>query len=146
MRGTAGNDTYTISASDATASGNADQILYIALDGNDNITIASNVTKKVTVLGGAGNDTINASVATVNVLLDGGDGDDILTGGSGDDVLIAGIGTNILVGGDGKNRFIGGGSTPGTTIESGTGDDQLTSNAANTMLDFGRRRNQLGHC
>ena len=110
VQGTSGNDTYTISASDVAASGTADEILYLALDGNDNITIASTVTKKVIVLGGAGNDTINASAATVNVLLDGGVGNDTLTGGIGDDVLIAGIGTNVLVGGDGNNRFIGGGN------------------------------------
>ncbi len=110
LKGTNNDDTFTITASNTAGAGVDDQVLFLALDGNDTITIDASVTKKVVVLGGKGNDIIDASAATAAVLLDGGEGNDTLTGGSADDVLIAGPGTNVLYGGNGNNRFIGGGS------------------------------------
>lgn len=89
--------------------GPSDQILVLGLDGNDGVTIASGLNRKVTVIGGAGDDIINAASATSPVLLNGGIGNDTLSGGIVDDILIAGTGTNFLYGGDGNNRFIGGG-------------------------------------
>ena len=110
ITGSAANDSSTITNTNTAGAGASDEILYLALDGDDNITIDASVTKNVVVIGGNGRDIINSSAATVAVVLDGGDGDDTLIGGSGDDVLIAGTGANVLVGGDGNNRFVGGGN------------------------------------
>ncbi len=110
IQGTSGNDTYTITGTNTSGSGVNDQILYLALDGNDTITIDNTVTKKVVVIAGNGNDTVYAQTALVELLLDGGAGNDTLYGGLRDDILIAGEGNNLLDGGNGNNRFVGGGS------------------------------------
>jgi Ca2+-binding RTX toxin-like protein len=159
VAGTNGNDTRTITTADITASGSADQFVYLALDGDDNLTIGTGITKPVVAIGGDGNDTIDASLATVRVVLDGGNGDDKLTGGSGDDLLIAGSGTNVLVGGNGKNRFIGGGNDTMTggidddtyevhfsTValnDTGAGNDTVDLNAApaGVTIDFSQTNN-----
>ncbi len=110
----------------------ADQIVYLGLGGNDVITVAAGLTKKVVVFGGDGNDTINAALATSPVFLDGGVGDDMLTGGSGDDVLVAGPGTNILVGGNGNNRFVGGGND---TMTGGINSDYYEVHFSTVVLN-----------
>ena len=63
----------------------------------------------VTIYGGTGSDTFNASgaPATLSVSLDGGGGNDILVGGPGRDILIGGDGADTLHGGGG-NILIGG--------------------------------------
>ncbi len=111
LSGTDGNDSQLIdvNVSSSAVSNNAQQIVYLALDGNDTVTITDS-TLPVTVFGGAGDDIIDASAATVSVTLTGGVGDDILRGGSGADLLIAGSGTNQLFGGNGNNYYIGGGN------------------------------------
>jgi Ca2+-binding RTX toxin-like protein/predicted nuclease of predicted toxin-antitoxin system len=122
LRGTQENDSITLTSTDANnaVTAGAQQIVYLALDGNDEITVAAGISLPVLIFGGAGNDTLNASAATGPVLLDGGDGDDVLRGGAGNDLLIAGAGTNELYGGDGNNRFIGGGND---TMVGGIHDD-----------------------
>ncbi len=132
LQGTNNADTFTITASNTTGAGIDDQILYLALDGNDDITIDASVTKKVVVLGGKGDDIINASAATVAVLLDGGDDNDTLTGGSTDDVLIAGPGINALRGGNGNNRFVGGGSD---TMIGGVNSDYYEVHFSTVVLE-----------
>jgi parallel beta-helix repeat protein len=110
LKGTETSDVVTLNQNSTPVLGGGDQILYLALGGNDSISIDSAIVNKVVVLGGDGNDRIDASQALVEVLLDGGDGDDHLTGGKFDDLLIAGGGRNTLVGGNGNNRFVGGGN------------------------------------
>lgn len=110
LAGSASNDVRTISNTDTAGAGANDDILYLALDGDDNISIAATVTQTVFIMGGNGNDIINASGVMVPIVLDGGEGNDILIGGSGDDVLTAGPGSNTLFGGNGNNRFVGGGN------------------------------------
>ncbi len=131
LQGTNGNDVFTIDANVVAASGNADQILYLGLNGDDQITVA-NVAKKVVVIGGPGKDRFDASATTLGVLLDGSDGDDTLIGGSGDDILIAGTGKNTLFGGNGNNRFIGGGSD---TMTGGTGADYYDVHFSDVVIN-----------
>lgn len=59
------------------------------------------------VNGFTGNDVINASGQTTDMLLSGDDGRDRLTGGSGDDVLIGGDGDDTMVGGSGNDTMLG---------------------------------------
>ncbi len=52
------------------------------------------------LVGTVGNDTLDASAWTgAGLLIDGGDGDDVLKGGSGNDDLRGGVGNDTLEGG-----------------------------------------------
>ena len=55
---------------------------------------------------GSGNDTLDASGLTENVVLDSGSGQDILTGGTGGDVLVGGEGEDTLSGGAGHDVLV----------------------------------------
>jgi hypothetical protein len=88
----------------------AESLTVDAGEGDDTVIVedldaAYNSTITPTVLGGGGDDTLIASAATHRVMLDGGDGDDILTGGSGDDTLIDGPGSDQLSGGPGNDSY-----------------------------------------
>ncbi|MBE9084515.1 MULTISPECIES: FG-GAP-like repeat-containing protein [unclassified Tolypothrix] len=60
----------------------------------------------VELRGGASNNTLDASLATIKVELKGLGGNDTLTGGSGDDTLVGGQGSNNLWGGKGRDTFV----------------------------------------
>ncbi len=63
----------------------------------------------VTVNAGGGNDTVDGSAVSQDLLLLGGGGNDTLIGGSGNDTITGGGGTDIIDGGDGidTNSFQG---------------------------------------
>ncbi len=71
----------------------------------ENLSLLGTI-EKVELTGGASNNILDASLATVEVRLEGKDGNDILKGGSGDDTLIGGKGTNHLWGGEGADSFV----------------------------------------
>jgi Ca2+-binding RTX toxin-like protein len=85
-------------------------INIFAYGGNDTVLINSLTSgKTVQVYGGGGNDTLRVDGSvTSGVMLNGGDGNDVLVGGSGNDVLIGGAGNDWLEGGDGSDTLIGG--------------------------------------
>ena len=65
----------------------------------------------VTINGLAGDDVIDASgvqAGVVKLVLDGGEGDDIIIGSDGDDVLIGGPGNDVIFGGLGNDVIMGG--------------------------------------
>src|SRR5262249_22189961 len=107
----------------------ADAVTINGTAGNDNIQIASrgtsysvsglaavvNVTNNdridsLTVQGLGGDDVISAAnMANIALLvLDGGDGNDVLTGGDGNDTLLGGAGDDLLKGGSGLDVLDGG--------------------------------------
>jgi Ca2+-binding RTX toxin-like protein len=60
----------------------------------------------VTISAGAGDDVIDASsvqAGAAKLVLNGGEGDDIIIGSAGDDVLIGGAGDDVLIGGGGND-------------------------------------------
>ena len=70
----------------------------------------------VTIRAGAGDDVIEASnvhAAGAKLVLDGGEGDDILIGSDGDDVLIGGAGDDVLIGGGGNDVLM---AAPGDDV------------------------------
>ena len=89
------------------------------------------------LLGGNSPNHIDASSATIPVLLNGRAGDDTLLGGSGDDTLGGGAGADSIVAGPGHDRLMGQGSSldsltggPGNdTIDGGEGYDHLIETA-----------------
>lgn len=138
LQGSASNDVFTIDSTQAqaAASAGATQLVYLALAGDDNITVDASVNAfpnlTVIVFGGDGHDTLDASAVTVDVILDGGDGNDTLIGGAGNDILLAGSGTNILIGGDGDNLFIGGGND---TMTGGRDDDTYVVHFSDVVIN-----------
>jgi Ca2+-binding RTX toxin-like protein len=65
-------------------------------------------TDAITVLAGGGDDIIDASAVIAGgakLVLNGGDGNDVIVGSSGDDVLIGGAGDDILIGNGGHDVF-----------------------------------------
>lgn len=74
------------------------------------VTFVSDTTSAaVTMIGGAGNDTLTSDAASTKAdSLSGGAGNDALTGGAGDDTLVGGAGDDTLTGNGGINQLTGG--------------------------------------
>jgi hypothetical protein len=89
-------------------------IVVYGLDGDDKIQISGDIDLPVILIGGEGNDTLNA-----------GDSAAILLGGNGNDTLSNGKGRSILVGGEGEDRLSGGGN-----------QDILITGSVNANLDI----------
>ena len=99
--------------------------------GADQITVRS----RMTVTGGAGNDTITGPSSSVG--FDGGSGEDRLTGSTGRDVLDGSSGNDRLRGGAGNDRLTG-----------GSGADSLRGEAGNDTVSGAdnRRGNDTVSC
>jgi Ca2+-binding RTX toxin-like protein len=88
-------------------------------DGDDDGYISSDLPDvPMAISGGAGNDTLQASLDYQPTTLDGGTGDDKLRGGAGTDTLIGGDGNDDLNGWSGSDR-----------LDGGAGDDVLSGDA-----------------
>lgn len=85
------NDTYTQSQNG--------RFRIEGLNGNDVITVAAATTGGDLLVGGNGNDKLNA--AGSDDILEGGAGSDTLNGNAGNDILRGGAGNDLLNGGDG---------------------------------------------
>jgi Ca2+-binding RTX toxin-like protein len=146
--------------------GSADSITQNATAGNDVITLASlggdvsviGLAAQLTIAhaeigsdrllvnGLAGDDKINAATlpaATIQVTLDGGDGNDTLTGNAADNLLIGGAdndvlngngGNDVLTGGDGKDAINGGAGND--TVTGGLDDDAVNVAAGNDVVRY----------
>ncbi len=75
----------------------------------------------ITILGGAGNDTLSGSNFTDNI--DGEAGDDFIQGGSGSDILAGGADNDTIYGGSGADNADG-----------GLGDDSILGNSGKDTL------------
>ncbi|QOZ68735.1 beta strand repeat-containing protein [Bradyrhizobium arachidis] len=113
INGTSGSDVITVTEHDGiitvsglgqdiniTDAGAGDRIVINGLDGDDVIT-ASGLHGGIQLVANGGNG---------DDILIGGSGNDTLTGGAGDDVLIGGGGADVLDGGSGSNVVIQGGA------------------------------------
>ncbi|MCK9372548.1 MAG: hypothetical protein M0P91_05075 [Sulfuricurvum sp.] len=76
-------------------------------------------------IGSTGNDALNASAKTTDVVLEGNGGNDTLAGGSGNDWLKGGIGSDILSGGNGDDTIVIDNGDTITNINGGNGFDTL---------------------
>ena len=99
-------------------------------DGADAITVADDVNRPVTLIGGAGNDTLR-----------GGSGADLLEGGLGDDSLVATAGNDTLAGGDGNDTLKAGSGND--LLFGGDGDDSLQAASGNDTLTGGAGHDTL---
>jgi Ca2+-binding RTX toxin-like protein len=81
---------------------------------------------QIHVLGLGGDDVIDASALPANgpsIVLDGGDGADVILGGDGSDVLLGGAGDDVLIGGPGFD-----------VLDGGTGDNVLIQDGGNALF------------
>jgi parallel beta-helix repeat protein len=99
-------------------------------DGNDTIRVAANVPVGADLFGEDGNDQLYGGRG--NDRLDGGTGNDTEVGGAGDDVLVAGTGRDLLVGSTGSDTVVGPDATVAWRI-SGLGAGTLKSTATSTF-------------
>ncbi len=108
---------YTITSGQLALSGNAGADTVELVKSGANFILTFNGTpytinsslSSVVINGGSGADFIRvSSQITIPVSLVGGAGDDTLRGGSGDDVIIGDDGNDIIVGRDGQDLMIGG--------------------------------------
>lgn len=124
--------------------------------GNDKVTLGamlSDFNGRVTVNGGAGNDSLSGAAAGVRIRLIGDAGNDTLLGGSGDDSLLGESGDDslkgnggddILLGGSGKDKLLGDagndalvGDDGNDSLEGGAGNDTLLGLSGNDTLKGG---------
>jgi len=119
LEGTLGDDivSLTQSGTATTVNGLAAQLSLDHADaGLDVLAINS----------GAGDDVIDASsmpAAAPKLIVDAGDGDDVVLGGAGNDELHGGAGDDVLLGGDGDD-----------ILDGGAGDDVLIGGGGNDIF------------
>jgi Ca2+-binding RTX toxin-like protein len=99
-----------------------------AATGNETLTSI----EVIFLIGGAGNNRIDASQATVSVVLLGQGGDDTLAGGSGNDTIDGGAGDDIANGGLGNDSLTGGDGNDG--LSGFRGDDVISGGSGNDLL------------
>lgn len=105
-------------------------------------TVAIAAVKSLTVTGKGGDDVITIDPAvSVNVVVDGGDGNDKITSGAGADTLSGGAGKDTIYGGDGNDRLNGNGGNDKLYGESGA--DRLYGYDGNDLLDGGSSNDRL---
>lgn len=104
--GDAQPDTVIANATDADdviiVVGDAGGISVFGLAAQLNITGAEVANDRLVINGGDGDDVIEASgvaVGAIGLTLNGGDGNDVLIGSDGNDILIGGPGNDVLIGG-----------------------------------------------
>ena len=124
MSGGAGIDTVTYAS--------RSNAVNVTLDGNPNdgeSGESDNVANDVEVIiGGAGNDTLDATGDNSSVTLEGGGGNDQLNGGNAGDSLSGGSGNDTMVGNGGGDTYDGGTGTD-------TADYSLQSSNLQISLD-----------
>lgn len=110
--------------------------------GNDRITVtalAGTGVRNVVLDGGDGDDVLDGGAANTTLQLSGGLGDDVLTGGSKNDVLSGGDGNDVLSGGKGLDALDGGAGDD--TLDDGVKDRQQDVLIGGTGADrFVRRQ------
>jgi Ca2+-binding RTX toxin-like protein len=137
--------------------GTTENLVVNANGGDDIITAGNGLASliKLTIDGGAGNDTITGGDG--NDTLIGGDGDDLITGGRGNDTALLGAGNDTFVwnpgdgsdvveGQDGADTLVFNGSNVGEKIDisANGGRTRLSRDVGNVTMDFdGVERIQL---
>ncbi len=124
---TTADDTLTIDLSNIMVS----ELNFDLMDLDDVFSVIGTAgIESLTVVGGAGDDVLDASAIATGVSFFGNGGGDTLTGGSGNDVLAGGGGTDVIDGGEGNdtNSFQGIGVGVVATVNAdGTGTASYAS-------------------
>jgi Ca2+-binding RTX toxin-like protein len=127
VNGTANADSVAISGSAGTAQVTG---LAAAVD----VVHADPSVDQLTINGLAGADTISASSLasdSVQLILNGGDDNDVLTGSAGNDLVNGGRGTDTALMGAGDDTFVWNPGDGNDVVEGQAGNDRLQFNGAN---------------
>lgn len=160
--GTSGDDQITVQAADETSGqvvvvmngqtigtfAPTGKVVVYGLAGDDTIQLLALPTENGRVafglsailLGGTGNDTLDATGSAAATVLYGDSGNDVLLGGAGHNILIGGVGVDTLVGGTGDNILIGGETGHGPSVFA---LDRLMAEWGRTDLDYASRIDHL---
>ena len=92
------------------------------------------------LLGGNGNDTLDATGSAAPTVLYGASGNDVLMGGAGRNFLIGGLGADTLIGGYGDSILIGGETGHGWNVSA---LDQVLAEWGRIDLDYASRIDHL---
>ena len=107
------------------ASASVQRIRVNANGGNDRVTIETSVTRRATIRGGAGNDTITGSNQNDRIL--GDSGNDTINGRGGHDFVHGGSGTDNVRGGSGNDSVYAGTGSGRDVLRGEAGNDTLVS-------------------
>jgi Ca2+-binding RTX toxin-like protein len=144
----------SLAASTGGGDGQPDTVIVNGTAGNDDITVRSNgasvvvngLASQVTISGAepgsdslvinglAGDDTIDASAlkaGQINLVINGGDGNDAITGSGGNDVINGGRGNDLAFMGKGDDEFVWNPGDGSDVVEGQAGFDTLLFNGAN---------------
>ena len=131
---TSGSNVLTINAAIHVISidlGNGDDVVTVG----DLLGVSQTV---LTISGGDGNDTLDASAGVlgdVRLRLNGDAGNDRINGSANDDTIDGGTGRDTLLGGNGNDSIFGG--TDNDAINGGAGNDSITGDDGNDTLAGG---------
>jgi Ca2+-binding RTX toxin-like protein len=132
VNGTAGDDAIGIDRANGA-------IRVNGLAATTTITHAEAALDQLTVSGGAGNDTIDASklpAGAVHLVINGDAGNDLIHGSHGDDVVIGGTGADTATLGDGNDVFIWNQGDGSDTVLGQDGFDTMVFNGAPVAEDI----------
>ena len=150
VQGTNGSDTISVQQTGSTLQVVRGSATLSFTNANEDV---SNPVEEVTIDGRGGNDQLNLGnvnlVGSLVLILDGGAGDDtidatnatlgsvrlLLKGGSGNDNIIGSADADTIQGGDGNDIINGG--TGSDTIDGGAGDDNLNGMLGNDFITGG---------
>ena len=136
--------TYSIQPSEELGSGQ--KLVIQTQGGNDTVTIDDEVESEVIVEGGDGDDVINAGGGRSRIF--GGAGNDTIRlgrgtgyaeGNDGNDTIYGGRGKSVLYGNNGNDRLFGytGPDANPTYIDGGAGNDLLVGGSAHSVMNGG---------
>ena len=105
--------------------------------GDDQFTVPAALTVPATLNGEAGSDIFDASLATVGVTLNGGDGADQITGGTANDTIRGGAGNDAIntaaTAAGGANTIVGGAGQDNITLSAAAGVDTIAFQASDLV-------------
>jgi Ca2+-binding RTX toxin-like protein len=127
VNGTAGDDTVTVASSGTgvVVNGLAAKVTLAGTEG---------ALDQLTVNGLGGNDTIDASAlkaGQINLMINGGAGDDKIIGSRGDDTVFGAQGNDTALLGAGNDTFVWNPGDGSDTVDGQAGSDTLVFNGAN---------------
>jgi hypothetical protein len=143
ITGTSSAETITLTKS----SGN----INATIDSDSAISISASIIRKISIVGGAGDDTIRIK-GNLNkrIVINGGDDDDTLYGSAGNDLLHGGAGADVIFGGDGNDTLAGDagddvlyGDAGNDTLRGGAGDDALAGDNEDILSFNGKSHKDI---
>ena len=142
LRGGAGSDVLYFDSADTLVDGGAGYDVALVAD-DVAVSFDLSVGEIEAAYGGSGNDMLSAGAEnTTAVILEGREGNDLLTGGMGDDLLSGDEGDDTIDGGAGRDLVFGGsgddsliGALGDDILSGGTENDTLTGGAGDDVLN-----------